>query len=113
MYARPHPAAATAPDPIGPPRDFELTQDAAWATVLATADGEVTLSTSPENTKTFPVTAGVNKLAVPIAPGGNLNAQLTRNGATVVNLATPPTDFTFNGAPSTFNYNIFVSSASS
>ena len=104
-------AAATAPDPIGPPRTFELTQDQAWAVVLASADGEVTLSTSTENTKTFQVTAGVNKLAVPIVPGGTLNAQLVRDGATVVNLATPGTDFTFNGVPETFNYNIFVASA--
>ncbi|KAF7314333.1 hypothetical protein MKEN_00905900 [Mycena kentingensis (nom. inval.)] len=113
MWARPHPAFAQAPDPIGAPRTFELTQDNAWAVVLASADGEVTLSTSAENTKTFQVTAGVNKLAIPIVPGGTLNAQLNRGGATVVNLATPGTDFTFNGAPTTFNYNIFVAGASS
>ncbi|KAJ7069703.1 glycoside hydrolase [Mycena amicta] len=114
MWSRPHPTNAQASaDSVGAPTNFQLAQDAVWAVVLATADGSVTLSTSPENTQTFPVTAGVNKLSVPIVPGGTLNAQLTRGGQTVVNLATPPTDFTFNGSPTTFNFNIFVASASS
>ncbi|KAF7298951.1 hypothetical protein MIND_00843200 [Mycena indigotica] len=111
MWSRPHPTNAQAPDPVGPPTTFQLTQDVAWAVVLATAPGSVTLSTDQANTKQFDVKAGVNLLSVPIVPGGTLNAQLNRGGQTVVNLATPGKDFTFDGAPKTFNYNIYVAKA--
>ncbi|KAJ7459880.1 glycoside hydrolase [Mycena latifolia] len=112
MWARPHPTNAQAPDATGPPTSFQLTQDVAWAVVMATAPGSVTLSTSPTTSQTFDVTPGVNKLSIPIAPGGTLNGVLSRDGQDVVTLATPGTDFTFNGSPTTFNYNAFVASAS-
>ncbi|KAK7048385.1 glycoside hydrolase [Favolaschia claudopus] len=111
MYARPHPTNAQAADPVGPPTNFEITQDAVWAVVMATAPGSVTLSTNANDAQTFDVQAGINKLSIPIAPGGNLHGVLTRDGATVVELATPPEAFTFDGAPKNFNYNIFVDSA--
>ncbi|KAF7299538.1 hypothetical protein HMN09_00959000 [Mycena chlorophos] len=114
MWARPHPALATATnDPVGPPTTFNILQDEAWAVVLATSNGTATISTDATNTATFDVSPGVNLLAVPIVPGGTLNAQLTRGGSTVVNLAVPGSNFTFNGAPETFNYNILVATASS
>jgi glucan endo-1,3-alpha-glucosidase len=111
MYARPHPANAQASDALGPPTTFQVTQDAVWAVVMATAPGSVTLSTTATDAQTFDVQAGINKFSIPIAPGGTLNGVLSRNGANVVQLATPGTDFTFNGAPTTFNYNTFVASA--
>jgi glucan endo-1,3-alpha-glucosidase len=89
-----------------------VTQDAVWAVVLATAPGQVTLSTTATDAKTFDVTPGVNKLSIPIAPGGNLHGVLQRDGATVVELAPAATEFTFDGAPQTFNFNTFVASAS-
>jgi len=112
MWSRPHPTNAQAPDATGPPTNFQVTQDAVWAVVLATAPGSVTLSTTATDAQTFDVTPGVNKLSVPIAPGGNLHGVLTRDGATVVELAPSATDFTFNGSPQTFNFNTFVASAS-
>ncbi|KAJ7675798.1 glycoside hydrolase [Mycena polygramma] len=112
MWSRPHPANAQAPDATGPPTNFQLTQDAVWAVVMATAAGSVTLSTTATDAQTFDVTPGVNKLSIPIAPGGTLTGVLSRNGQNVVQLATPAADFTFNGSPQTFNYNIFVASAS-
>ncbi|KAJ7250848.1 glycoside hydrolase [Mycena haematopus] len=111
MYSRPHPANAQSPDPVGPPTNFQVTQDAVWAIVMATAPGSVTLSTTATDAQSFDVQAGINKLSIPIAPGGTLNAELSRNGASVVTLANPGTNFTFNGAPETFNYNILVTSA--
>ncbi|KAJ7863085.1 glycoside hydrolase [Mycena olivaceomarginata] len=100
-----------ASDALGPPTTFQVTQDAVWAVVMATAPGSVTLSTTATDAQTFDVQAGINKFSIPIAPGGTLNGVLSRNGANVVQLATPGTDFTFNGAPTTFNYNTFVASA--
>ncbi|KAJ7150317.1 glycoside hydrolase [Mycena filopes] len=112
MWSRPHPANAQASaDPVGSPTTFELTQDAVWAVVMATDAGSVTLNTSPTDSQTFDVVAGVNKLFIPIAPGGIMHGVLTRNGQNVVELAPLPTDFTFNGSPTAFNYNIFVASA--
>ncbi|KAF8147293.1 glycoside hydrolase [Mycena galopus ATCC 62051] len=111
MYSRPHLANAQPADPIGPPTNFQVTQDAVWAIVMATAPGNVTLSTTATDAQTFDVDAGINKLSIPIAPGGTLNAELSRNGASVVTLANPGSNFTFNGAPNTFNYNILVTSA--
>ncbi|KAJ7044153.1 glycoside hydrolase [Mycena alexandri] len=112
MWSRPHPANAQAPDPVGPPTTFQLTQDAVWAVVMATDAGSVTLNTSPTDSQTFDVIAGVNKLSIPISPGGIMHGVLTRNGQTVVELAPSPSNFTFNGSPTAFNYNIFVASAS-
>ncbi|KAJ7095846.1 glycoside hydrolase [Mycena belliarum] len=111
-WSRPHPTNAQAPDATGPPTSFQLTQDEVWAVVIAKAPGSVTLSTSPTTSQTFDVAAGVNKLAIPIAPGGTINAVLQRDGKPVVTLAPAAKDFTFNGSPKTFNYNVFVASAS-
>ena len=81
-----------------------------WAVVLATADGQLTL-TSGSNTQTFDVTAGVNKLSLPIQPNGSLHGVLTRNNQTVIDLQS--TNYTFNPNPSAFNYNAFTASATS
>ncbi|KAH9922777.1 glycoside hydrolase [Epithele typhae] len=110
MYARPHPRDAKPADPVGAPTDFQLFQDKMWAVVLATADGQLTLTDGGANTQTFPVTAGVNKLSLPIAAGGIMHGTLTRAGATVVDLKP---DFTFNPNPAAFNYNAFTASATS
>ncbi|KAJ6613323.1 glycoside hydrolase [Mycena sp. CBHHK59/15] len=109
MWSRPHPTNAQALDAVGPPTSFQLTQDAVWAVVLATAPSTVTLSTSSTTSQTFNVTAGVNKLSIPIAPGGTIHGLIQRDGKTVVELAP---EFTFNGNPPAFNYNAFVASAS-
>ena len=61
--------------------------------------------------QTFPVTAGVNKLQLPLVPGGSMHGTLTRAGATVIDLAA--TNFTFNPNPAAFNYNAFTISATS
>ncbi|KAG6331266.1 hypothetical protein ID866_7823 [Astraeus odoratus] len=109
MWSRPHPALATAPDPVGQPQNFQITVDKVWAVVLATSPATVTLSTSPSSSQTFSVAAGVSKLSVPISAGGYMEATLVRNGQTVVNLK--PDNFTFNPTPSSYNFNAFVVSS--
>ena len=113
MYARPHPKNATPADALGPPKDFQLFQDKMWAVVLATADGSLVLSSAADGSdaQTFPVTAGVNKLQLPLVPGGSMHGTLTRAGATVIDLAA--TNFTFDPNPAAFNYNAFTISATS
>lgn len=111
LTARPHPAKATASnDPVGKPRDFELTEDKLWAVVFATAPGTVTLSADPAKPETFTVPAGVSKLQIPLVPGQGIAASLARDGATVVDMKP---DFYFDPNPETYNYNAatFIGSA--
>ena len=69
----------------------------------------MTLSTSPTSSKTFQVPAGLSKLALPITPGGTMKGTIERDGQTIVELN--PQEFTFQGAPKTYNFNAFVASA--
>ncbi|TFK87288.1 glycoside hydrolase family 71 protein [Polyporus arcularius HHB13444] len=109
MWARPHPKSATPADPVGPPRDFQLLQDKLWAVVLATAAGQLTLSSSDTTSQTFDVQAGVNKLSLPLTAGGYMRGVLTRGGQTVIDLK--PDGFVFNANPSAYNFNAFVANA--
>ncbi|KAI0754950.1 glycoside hydrolase [Daedaleopsis nitida] len=92
-----------------PPASSSYFQDKMWAVVLATADGQVTLSSSDQTTQTFDVKAGMNKLQLPLTPGGFMHGTLTRNGQTVIDLK--PDGYTFDPNPTAFNYNAFVTSA--
>jgi glucan endo-1,3-alpha-glucosidase len=108
LWARPHARdASAASDPVGKPSNFQLVDDALWAVVFAKDDGKVVLSTQADGSggQEFDVQKGVNKLSVPIAAGGSMKATLTRGGATVLEV---DPEFTFQGAPQTFNYNAFV-----
>ncbi|TFK40779.1 glycoside hydrolase family 71 protein [Crucibulum laeve] len=109
MWSRPHPCLANAPDGVGQPTNFELSEDSVWAVVMATAPSTVTLATSPTTSQTFNVPAGVSKLSIPITAGGTMKGTVQRDGKTVVELA--PKDFTFQGAPQAYNFNAFVASA--
>ena len=82
-----------------------------WAVVFATAPATVTLATSDSVSKQFSVNAGVSKLSLELTPGGYMQASLSRNGNTVVNLQ--PDGYSFNPNPQTYNYNAFVAFASS
>ncbi|KAF8608383.1 glycoside hydrolase [Ceratobasidium sp. AG-I] len=111
LVARPHPAQATARnDPVGKPRDFELTEDSLWAIVFATSPGSVTLSADPSKPQSFNVPAGVSKLQIPLVPGQGIAATLVRGGVNVVEMNP---DFVFEENPETYNYNAatFVGSA--
>jgi glucan endo-1,3-alpha-glucosidase len=112
LWARTHPAAVTVNDPVGKPTNFEITQDALWAVALLTAPATVTLSPSAApaagdpNTHTFSVPAGLTKLSIPLTAGATMYASITRNGQIVKEVQ--PTNFTFQGAPPSYNFNAFV-----
>ncbi|TFY74984.1 hypothetical protein EWM64_g9028 [Hericium alpestre] len=111
MWSRPHARDANAPDPVGKPSNFQLSEDTVWVVAMTTAPATVTLSTSDSDTQTLQVPAGANKLSVPISAGGFMHGSIQRNGQTVVDLK--PDGFTFEGSPSTYNYNAFVAFAGS
>ena len=77
-----------------------------FVVVLASAPGSVTIATSPSNSKTVNVPAGLTQLSLPLKVGDTLSASLSRNGQNVVSVK--PDDFTFSGNPQTYNYNAFV-----
>ncbi|KAG9315881.1 glycoside hydrolase family 71 protein [Chiua virens] len=109
MWSRPHPALASAPDPVGRPNNYQITSDKIWAVVLATSPATVTLSTSPTQSQTFNVPAGASKLSLPISAGGFMKAVLQRNSQTIIDLE--PQGFYFNPSPSSYNYNALVVSS--
>ncbi|KAL5638379.1 hypothetical protein ACGC1H_005156 [Rhizoctonia solani] len=103
LAARPHPAKADASgDSVGKPTDFELTEDALWAVVFATAPAKVTLSADPAKPEEFDVPAGVSKLRIPLVPGQGIAATMVRGGDTVIEMKP---DFYFDPNPVTYNYN--------
>ncbi|RDB17844.1 Glucan endo-1,3-alpha-glucosidase agn1 [Hypsizygus marmoreus] len=109
MWSRPHPTQATAPDPVGQPKNFELFEDTVWAVVMTTAPSNVVLSTSPSKSQTFSVPAGLTKLSIPITAGGTMKGTIERDGKALVTLN--PSDFQFQANPKTYNFNAFVASA--
>ena len=104
MWARPHMANANAPDPIGPPQNFQLMSDTLWALAIAKAPCQVQL-----NGQTFAVDAGINKLSVRLAPGDSMSGKILRAGQEVA--AVNPAGYSFAGAPPTYNYNVFVAAS--
>lgn len=135
MWARPHPANANAPDPVGLPANAQIvrttniihsshrahpiphphpdscsqTQDTLWAIALTTAPSTVTLTTSASSTQTFAVPAGVSKLSVALVPGDGMRGTIERGGAVVAEAAAE--GFVFEGEPGAYNFNAFVAAS--
>ncbi|KAK2465337.1 hypothetical protein APHAL10511_002691 [Amanita phalloides] len=114
MWARPHPANASASDdPVGPPSNGDLFQDVVWVAVMATRNSTVVLCTdsslSSDQQSTFDVPAGLSRLSVPIKPGGIMYGAIRRGNQTLVELR--PHEFVFNGSPTQYNFNVFIAGA--
>ncbi|KII86874.1 glycoside hydrolase family 71 protein [Plicaturopsis crispa FD-325 SS-3] len=109
MWARPHPANANAPDPVGLPANAQITQDTLWALALTTAPSTVTLTTSASSAQTFSVPAGVSKLSVGLVPGDGMRGTIERGGAVVAEAAAE--GFVFEGEPGAYNFNAFVAAS--
>jgi len=119
LWARPHPANATAAnDTVAQPDNFAMAQDSMFAVVLATQPANVTLATpqpgqqpSLAQATTFAVPSGMSQLNFRLVPGSGMRAILTRAGATVVDVN--PASYVFNATPPTYNFNAFVVNAHS
>ncbi|KAJ6617911.1 glycoside hydrolase [Mycena sp. CBHHK59/15] len=109
-WARTHPAAATAAaDSLPRPDNTDWTTDYLWAAVFATGPGSVTLTTGSSSQTFVNVTAGVNKLKIPLA-AGNITVSLVRDGKTVISKT--DAGYTYTESPELYNYNFYVGSAS-
>ncbi|TDL26045.1 glycoside hydrolase [Rickenella mellea] len=115
-WARPHPKDANAPDPVGKPDHYDLGADSLFVVVMATQPSTVVLSASDgypstSKTQTFSVPQGVTNLSLPLSTGDVMRAKMIRGSQTVAEL--PQNNFTFNGSPTTYNYNAYVIMATS
>ncbi|KAI0061704.1 glycoside hydrolase [Artomyces pyxidatus] len=110
MWARSHSRDADAPDPVGKPANFLLTEDTLWAVAMTTAPATVTLSTGIGAPQTFSVPAGMTKLSVPLSPGGVMHGTIERNGQTIVDFQ--PAGFVFQDSPQVYNFNAFAAVSS-
>jgi glucan endo-1,3-alpha-glucosidase len=117
MWARPQSVKGQYNDGVGPPRDYQLTQDTLWAVVLAKQPGKLTLSTDPSgsggNTQTFDLKAGANKVSLALSEGSHMYARLDRDNNKVLEVS--PSDFVFGsgaGAGKIYNFNAYVTSGS-
>jgi len=109
-WARPHPASAIASgDSLPQPTGHDWTEDSMWAAVFATSPASVTLQIG-SSSSTFQVTAGVNKLKIPLAVG-QMSVKMVRNGQTIIEGAS--TGYTYINNPVLYNYNAWVGSATS
>ncbi|KAG8908652.1 hypothetical protein FRB99_004940 [Tulasnella sp. 403] len=106
MWARPHGAADTAPDPsCGRPNNADWTSDKFWVILFATAPGQLKLQQGTSSSITN-VIAGVNKLSLPSAvTNTGVYATLARNGVLVFSYFAP---ITFTHSPPRYNFNAFV-----
>lgn len=112
LWSRPHAAKAQAKsDSTGPPTlggggpADNGAEDYLYGVVLATAPGEVTL-TSGGQSKKFPVEAGLTKIRMP-SEEGSIGATIVRDGKTVAQYDSGDA-FKWTNAPEKYNFNYFV-----
>ncbi|KAF8494304.1 alpha-1,3-glucanase [Gautieria morchelliformis] len=108
LWARPHPASATAVRPAASkPKNAHWTQDYLWAVVFAVAPAQVTLISGSTST-CFEVPSGVTKLKVPCSPGAQC-ADMSRDRKILIQLR--PMGFNFRANPEAYNFNAFVAAS--
>ncbi|KAI0048810.1 glycoside hydrolase family 71 protein [Auriscalpium vulgare] len=109
VWARPHPKAASATDPVPRPENWELTEDVMWVVVFATAPAVVWLWSAEDKRQRFEVGAGVAKLAWRLEPGGGMHADVVRAGHVVARCH--PAGFQFDANPRLYNFNAYVAAS--
>ncbi|KAJ6618837.1 glycoside hydrolase family 71 protein [Mycena sp. CBHHK59/15] len=109
LWARLYPQAATAQDPVGPPKNAAWSQDVLWAQFHLTASADLTL-TCGTSTQTFSaVPAGVSKQKLPLTSDCTVSAKISRGGSDAVTLA--PAGMNFSSSPPSYNFNAFVAAS--
>ncbi|EJD08150.1 uncharacterized protein FOMMEDRAFT_101593 [Fomitiporia mediterranea MF3/22] len=125
VWARPHPRDAKASeDPVGRPKNWDLTEDMFWVVILAHAPAHVLLWSSNTDTNTCSplvrstvvgenlemeedrIPAGLTQLSCPLVKNGGINVQLIRGGRIVLHFH--PVDFVFEAHPKKYNFNAYV-----
>ena len=78
---------------------------------MTTQPSTVRLSTDPNlaQQSDFDVPTGVSRLSMPISPGETMYGAILRGNQTILELR--PQNFTFNGSPVQYNFNVFIAGA--
>ncbi|KAG8900569.1 hypothetical protein FRC01_010083 [Tulasnella sp. 417] len=79
------------------------TGDLLWVVLFSTGSGSLKV-TMGSSSQTYSVSAGVNKITLPLAQASSVTTALTRNGAQVFNFQSNAVTYT-NGNPSKYNWN--------
>ncbi|KII85452.1 glycoside hydrolase family 71 protein [Plicaturopsis crispa FD-325 SS-3] len=108
LWSRLFPAAATAPDAVGPPTNAAFDSDTLWAVTLLTSPASVTLACG-SSTNTTQVPAGLSKLSLPLSGDCSVTSTVSRTGSSPVTFA--PEGFKFSTSPPSFNFNAFVAAS--
>ncbi|WWC71473.1 uncharacterized protein I206_105431 [Kwoniella pini CBS 10737] len=109
LWSRPHPKDAVPTSPsMARPTGADNTDDLLYVWVVLKSAATVTAS-SGNNTVSWNLGAGVNKVSVKSA-AGSIGAKIIRNGATVKSYDSTGS-FTYTNTPTDYNFNYFVASA--
>ncbi|KAJ7754346.1 glycoside hydrolase family 71 protein [Mycena maculata] len=109
LWAKLYATDATAPDPVGPPKDANWAEDMLWAQFHLTETSDLTL-TCGSSTQTFSsVPAGVSKQKLPLSSDCDMSAKITRSGSDAVSFA--PAGMNFSTSPPSYNFNAFVAAS--
>ncbi|WRT68503.1 uncharacterized protein IL334_005479 [Kwoniella shivajii] len=109
LWTRPHPKAATATSPTNArPSGSDYTDDLLYVWVVLKSSATLTV-TSGNNTVSWNLGSGVNKVSVKSAAGA-IGAKIVRSGATVKSYDSTGT-FAYTNTPTDYNFNYFVASA--
>ncbi|KAJ7849581.1 glycoside hydrolase family 71 protein [Mycena leptocephala] len=109
LWAKLYATAATAPDPVGPPKDANWASDTLWAQFHLTQPADLTL-TCGSSTQTFSsVPAGISKQKLALKEDCNVAAKITRSGSDAVTFA--PAGMNFSTTPPSYNFNALVAAS--
>ncbi|KAJ7142373.1 glycoside hydrolase family 71 protein [Mycena epipterygia] len=109
LWAKLYSANATAPDPVGPPKDADWAADMLWAQFHLTDAADITL-TCGSSTQTFSsIPAGVSKQKLALMEDCDISAKITRGGSDAVTFA--PVGMNFSTTPPSYNFNAFVAAS--
>ncbi|EIM79643.1 glycoside hydrolase [Stereum hirsutum FP-91666 SS1] len=109
LWGRLYPKAAVATlDTVPIPTNADWTTDTLWAVIFAESSGSATISCGSQTTSAN-LSAGVNKLSLPLTTTCQVEATISRNGAVVTTFTPTGMEFT-TVAPAYLNFNAFVAS---
>ncbi|KAF9507255.1 glycoside hydrolase family 71 protein [Hydnum rufescens UP504] len=108
LSARPHSKALTIKDPIGKPNSWQWTDDNLYAVVFATGPGSLQLSIGSSN-RTTAISAGVNKIKLPLSPGSPTALLRDSNGNLLISFS--PSGFTYVTKAAAYNFNYYMAAS--
>ncbi|KAF6752781.1 alpha-1,3-glucanase [Ephemerocybe angulata] len=108
LWGRLYPAAASSPDPLDRPQNFNYTEDFVWGVVLLTEEARLDLSCG-DSRLSIDLPSGHSKVNLPLTGDCSVTSSLTRGGSQVLRFA--PQGYNFSTSPPMYNFNAFVAAS--